>query len=308
MEQAMSVAPAKVIVNPVAGASTTYRKWPRISSLLNHIGLPYEYQYTEGVGHAIELAREAAGNGCQFVVAVGGDGTVNEVANGILQSRELNGATIGIISTGTGGDFIRSVGLERNYLKACSCLAGTNRRLIDVGYVEFSRDGQRHKRYFINSAGVGFDAAVSETSNHMPKILGGTIPYLMGLVKSLFSYRNKPVKMMMDEREESARVLSVVVANGRYFGGGMRVAPLADIADGLLDIVSVGDISKLELLRVFPTIYKGTHINHPLVKMQRATRVRVESEEKILVHADGEYLGEGPVSFGLIPSALSIAI
>jgi YegS/Rv2252/BmrU family lipid kinase len=304
----MAIARAKVIVNPVAGASTTYRKWPRISSLLNHIGLPFEFQYTEGVGHAIELAREAAGNGCQFLVAVGGDGTVNEVANGILQTKELNGATIGIISTGTGGDFIRSIGIERNYLKACSCLTGTQRKLIDVGYVEYSRNGQRRKRYFINSAGVGFDAAVSETSNHMPKVLGGTIPYLMGLLKSLVSYRNKPVKMKMDEREESGRILSVVVANGRYFGGGMRVAPEADISDGLLDVVSVGDIGKLELLRVFPTIYKGTHINHPKVRMQRATSVMVESEEKILVHADGEYLGEGPVTFGLIPSALSIAV
>lgn len=308
MVQASSVARAKVIVNPVAGASTTYRKWPRISSFLNYIGLPFEFQYTEGVGHAIEIAREAAGNGCRFVVAVGGDGTVNEVANGILQSKEMNGATIGIISTGTGGDFIRSVGLERNYLKACSCLTGSERKLVDVGYVEYHNAGQKRKRYFINSAGVGFDAEVSEASNHMPKALGGTIPYLMGLVKSLVSYRNKNVVMKMDELEEAGRVLSVVVANGRYFGGGMRVAPNADICDGLLDIIAVGDMGKLELLRAFPTIYKGTHIYHPKVKTNRAVKVEIKSPEKILVHADGEYLGEGPASFGLIPQALSIAV
>ena len=115
------------------------------------------------------MAREAANNGCQFLVAVGGDGTVHEVANGILLSEDLNEATIGIISTGTGGDFIRSAGIDRDYIKACSSLTGVKRRLIDVGIVEYNKDGQRHKRFFVNSSGVGFDAAVAETSNQLPK-------------------------------------------------------------------------------------------------------------------------------------------
>jgi diacylglycerol kinase (ATP) len=304
----MSILQAKVIVNPVAGASTTYRKWPRIRELLHHVGFPFEFQYTEGVGHARELAREAVSGGCQFLVAVGGDGTVNEVANGILLSRGLRNATIGIISTGTGGDFIRSAGIDRDYIKACSSLAGARRRLIDVGVVEYHKDGQICERFFINSAGVGFDAAVAETSNRLPKFLGGTIPYILGLLKSLVGYRNKQVVMKVDDREESGRILSVVVANGCYFGGGMRVAPQADIYDGLLDIIAVGDMGKMELLRAFPTIYKGTHIHHPKVRAEKATRVAIGSTEKFLVHADGEFLGEGPVSFRLMPSALSIAI
>ena len=304
----MSIPQAKVIVNPVAGASTTYRKWPRISELLHHIGFPFEFQYTEGVGHAIELAREAASGGCQLLVAVGGDGTVNEVANGILLSRGLRNATIGIISTGTGGDFIRSAGIDRDYIKACSSLAGARRRLIDVGVVEYHKDGQICERFFINSAGVGFDAAVAETSNRLPKFLGGTIPYIMGLLKSLVGYRNKQVVIKVDDREESGRILSVVVANGCYFGGGMRVAPQADISDGLLDVIAVGNMGKIELLRAFPTIYKGTHIHHPKVRTDKATRVAIGSTEKFLVHADGEFLGEGPVSFRLMPSALSIAV
>ena len=276
--------------------------------MLHHIGLPFEFQYTEGVGHAIELAREAANNGCRFLVAVGGDGTAHEVANGILLSKELNEATIGIISTGTGGDFIRSAGINRDYIKACSSLTGTRRRLIDVGVVEYYKDGQGHRRFFINSSGVGFDAAVAETSNRLPKFLGGTIPYIIGLLKSLAGYKNKPVTISMGDKIESKRILSVVVANGRYFGGGMRVAPLADIDDGLLDVITIGDMGKLELLKAFPTIYKGTHIHHPKVEMAKTTRARIESTEKFLVHADGEFLGEGPVSFGLIPSALSIAV
>lgn len=304
----MSIPQAKVIVNPVAGASATYRKWPKIKSLLHHIGLPFEFQYTEGVGHAIELAREAADDGCQFLVAVGGDGTVHEVANGILLSKALNEMTIGIISTGTGGDFIRSVGIEKDYVKACSSLTGVKRRLIDVGVVEYHKNGQRQKRFFVNSSGVGFDAAVVEISNSMPKFLGGTIPYVMGLLKSLIGYQNKTVTISVGDKVESKRILSVVVANGCYFGGGMRVAPLADVNDGLLDVITIGDMGKFELLKALPTIYKGTHIHHPKVEMEKTTQIKIESSEKFLVHADGEFLGEGPVSFGLIPSALSIAV
>ena len=304
----MSIMQAKVIVNPVAGANTTYRKWPRISRLLRHIGLPFEFQYTEGVGHAIELARAAASDGCQFLVAVGGDGTVNEVANGILLSKDLSKATIGIISTGTGGDFVRSAGIPRDYIKACSSLIGARKRLIDVGVVEYQKDGQTLKRFFVNSAGVGFDAAVAEVSNRLPKFLGGTIPYILGLLRSLAGYKNKSVVIRVNNRVEAKRILSIVVANGCYFGGGMRVAPQADICDGLLDVISVGDMGKIELLRAFPTIYKGTHIYHPKVMMEKATQIAIESSEKFLVHADGEFLGEGPVSFGLMPSALSIAI
>lgn len=304
----MSISHAQVIVNPVAGASTTYRKWPKISSLLRHIGLPFDFQYTEGVGHAIELAREAANNGCQLLVAVGGDGTVHEVANGILLSDDLNEPTIGIISTGTGGDFIRSTGIDRDYVKACSSLIGTRRRLIDVGVVKYRKEGQSHSRFFINSSGVGFDAAVAETSNRLPKFLGGTIPYVIGLLKSLANYQNKSITISTGDKTESRRVLSVVVANGCYFGGGMRVAPLAAIDDGLLDIITVGDMGKLELLKAFPTIYKGTHIHHPKVDVEKTNQANIGSKEKFLVHADGEFLGEGPVTFGLIPSALSIAV
>ena len=138
--------------------------------------------------------------------------------------------------------------------------------------------------------------------------MGGTIPYIVGLFKSLVGYKNKSVTISVNDNTETKRILSVVVANGCYFGGGMRVAPLAYIDDGLLDVISVGDMGKLELLRAFPTIYKGTHVNHPKVEMAKTTQVKIVSTERFLVHADGEFLGEGPVSFRIIPSALSIAV
>jgi len=302
----MSLLRAKLIVNPVAGANSTYRKWPRIGRLLKRAGLSFDYAYTEGVGHAIELARAAASDGYRYLVAVGGDGTVHEVANGILSSPNAATTPLGIVSTGTGSDFIRSVGIPRDYSRACSFLTSSRRLLIDVGVVEYRKGKETLRRFFVNAAGVGFDAAVVAATERLPKYFGGTIPYLGGLMRTLFGYRNKPVSLNIEGKVEPDRVLSVVVANGCYFGGGMRMAPRAELGDKLLDVVIVGDIGKFELLKALPMVYQGTHLSHPKVRMERATRVSIESAEPFLVHADGELLGEGPVSFTIVPAALSL--
>ena len=304
----MPIPHAKVIVNPVAGANSTHRKWPGISRLLRHIGLSFDYQYTEGVGHAIELAQAAATDGYRYLVAVGGDGTVNEVANGILYSSDSGNTTLGIIGTGTGSDFMRSVGIPHDYTSACSFLTGTRRLLIDVGVVEYKNKGQFLKRFFVNAAGVGFDAAIVAATEHASKCFGGTIPYLAGLVRSLFSYQNKTATLNMGSNVKTARICSVAVANGCYYGGGMHIAPQAELDDSLLDVVIIGDTGKFELLKALPMVYKGTHITHPKVRVERVTHISIESSEQILVHADGELLGEGPASFRIMPAALNIAV
>jgi len=302
----MATRQTKVIVNPAAGASSTYRKWRRIRRLLKHIGLSFDYEYTEGIGHAIELAKAAASDGYRYLIAVGGDGTVNEVANGILDSANSATTSLGIISTGTGSDFARSMGLSRHYALACPSLTSSHREVIDIGIVEYSRNKQRVQRFFVNVAGVGFDAATVAATERFPKYLGGTIPYLAGLLRTMLSYQNKPVTIQVDDRTDSSRVLSVVVANGRYLGGGMHVAPDASFHDNLLDVVTIGDVSKFDLIKSLPMIYKGTHGKHPKVSIEKAGKVTVASSEQILVHADGELLGKGPASFWLMPAALSI--
>ncbi|MDD3678223.1 MAG: diacylglycerol kinase family protein [Dehalococcoidales bacterium] len=304
----MAALKTKVIVNPVAGSKTTYRKWPMINELLQSGGMPFEYQYTEGIGHAIELAREATASGYQFLVAVGGDGTVNEVANGIMLSKDASEATIGIISTGTGGDFIRTAGITKDYVKACASLHEIKKRMIDVGVVEYVKDGQPCQRYFINSAGIGFDAQAIEASSRLPKIFGGTVPYVLGLLQAVVSYRNRDINVCLGEMCDERKVLTMVMANGCYFGGGMCIAPQADIYDGFFDVVCVGDINKFDLLKTFPKIYKGTHITHPMVKIERASSVSIKSTEKVVIQADGEFLGECPASFRIIPAALSLAL
>ncbi len=168
--------------------------------------------------------------------------------------------------------------------------------------------GQNQRRFFVNAAGVGFDASVVAITERLPKYLGGTIPYVTGLLRCLFSYRKKPIDLCLEDRVEARCVLTVVVANGCYLGGGMYVALRARVDAGLLDVVTIGDIGKLELLRVFPTVYNGTHISHPKVRMETAKRITIESSEQLLVHTDDELLGETPVSFWLVPAALSILI
>lgn len=304
----MSVPHAKVIVNPVAGAHSTHRKWPLISQRLREVGLSFDHEYTEGVGHAIELARAAANDGYRYLVAVGGDGTVNEVANGILSSTDLKRTTLGVVSTGTGGDFVRSVGIPRDYASACSLLTSQRRLLIDVGVVEYMSAGKTERRFFVNGAGVGFDAEVVKATESLPKYFGGTVPYIGGLLRSLIGFKNKTVVLTVGERVETKRILSIVVSNGCYFGGGMRVAPQAELGDGLLDVMTVDDMGRFELLKAFPTIYKGTHITHPKVRMEKATHITIESSGRVLVHADGELLGETPASFWLVPAALNIVV
>jgi YegS/Rv2252/BmrU family lipid kinase len=304
----MATVRTKVIVNPVAGARSTRRKWPIISRLLERIGLTCDFNYTEGVGHAMELARIAASDGYRYLVAVGGDGTVNEVANGILHSTNASTTTLGVVSTGTGSDFARSAGLARDYTTACANLTSSKRLTIDVGLVEYQRDGKRQERFFVNSAGVGFDAAVVKETERLPKFFGGTIPYVAGMLRALVSYKNKDIVLKVGDEVERHRVLNVAVANGNYCGGGMRIAPEAKLDDRLLDVVIIGDMGKLELLKEFPTVYKGTHINHPKVSMRKVTNVSIESAEPMLVYADGEMLGECPASFRVAPATLSLVV
>jgi diacylglycerol kinase (ATP) len=300
---------AKVIVNPVAGAGkSTSREWPRIERLLKQGGLSFDFQYTEGSGHATELARLAASDGYRFLVAVGGDGTINEVANGLLDSTNARTTVLGVVSTGTGNDFIRSLGIPRDYAGACRHVAGESRLLIDVGRVDFMKDGKPTSRYFVNSAGVGFDAEVTEASHRMPRFVSNTVPFVLSLLKTLPAYRNKDIRLNIDGRREERRVLSLVVSNGVYFGGGMRIAPEAQLGDRRLDVLTIGDVGKAELLQVFPKVYKGTHITHPKVRMEKAERIMVECDKRILLQADGELLGEGPVTFQIVPAALTVVV
>jgi len=298
----------KLIVNPVAGAGRTFKNWPHISDLLKSIGLRFEHDITEAPKHAIELARAAVRKGYELVVCVGGDGTINEVVNGLYDSGAIKDVTLGIISTGTGSDYVRTIGIPPHYVDACQRLLNPTKLQVDIGVVEYANNGDQVKRLFVNFAGLGFDAEVVRATTQKYKALGGLPAYLLGLLTTLLCYRNRDITLKLDGQVQEKRVCSVVASNGKYGGGSMLVAPDADPTDGLLDVLTIDDLSKPDLLWSLPRIYKGTHLTHPKVTMTRARKVEVESRQRIFLQADGELLGEAPARFSLLPSALNIAV
>jgi diacylglycerol kinase (ATP) len=298
---------AKCIVNPVAGAGRTGREWPRIMDLFKANGLRFEFDITEAPGHAIELAREAARNGYDMVVSVGGDGTINEIVNGLYASGNIRDAALGIVSTGTGSDYIRTVGVPRRHEEACRCLLSPRKRLVDLGIVEYARNGRREERLFVNFAGFGFDAEIVQRTTRQFKSLGALPSYLLGVLATLMFYQNRDVSIRLDGESLDTRVCTVMMNNGRYGGGSMFTAPHADLADGLLDVLIVGDMSKPDLLWSIPRIYKGTHLTHPKVTMKKAREIEVvSSNARMQLQADGELLGEVPARFRVLPALLNV--
>jgi len=299
---------ARLIVNPVAGAGKTARRWPHIRARLQDLNLHFDFALTEAPGHARELARLAVQHGYELVVSVGGDGTINEVVNGMYDTGYMDGTRLGIICTGTGGDYIRTVGMPGTYLDACDCLASPRKFISDVGVMEYHQDGKMVRRLFVNFAGLGFDAEVVRATTQRLKLLKATASYLTGLLSTLLFYRNKDVIISLDGERLNHRVCAILVNNGRYGGGGMLAAPEADLNDGLLDVVVIGDLSKPDLLWSLPRIYRGTHLTHPKVMLKKVREIEIQSGENVCVQADGELLGQLPVRFSILPGLLNIVV
>ncbi len=297
---------ARVIVNPMSASGTTRWKWLHIRHILNEMGLAFDYDYTEGTGHATDLAREAVAEGYDMVVAIGGDGTINEVVNGLVDFQNRSEVTLGIISSGTANSFARSIGISQDYRKACRQLSQAKGRDIDVGVVEYTSDNRRARRLFLNVAGLGFDAATVEITKQQPQIIGGVLQYAFAVLATFATYRNKEVALTIDGTKLVKQVTSIIVSNGRYFAGSMLIAPDADLSDGSLDVTVIGDLDKLELVRGLASVYQGKHIAHPKVSMHKAARVEVQSSERMLLEADGELLGETTARFWVLPAALRV--
>jgi len=295
-------------VNPAAGAGRTAKKWPQIMSLLKNIGLRFEHDLTEAPRHAIELAKSAAKKGYELVVSVGGDGTINEIVNGLYDAGNIKDVMLGIISTGTGSDYIRTVGIPRRHVEACQRLLNPQKRVVDLGEVEYASSGRAVKRLFVNFAGLGFDAEVVKATTQKFKVLGAVPSYLMGLLTTFLCYRNREVTVRLDGRTDDRKVCAVVMSNGKYGGGSMYVAPDADLSDGLLDIMIIDNISKPDLLWSLPRIYRGTHLTHPKVTAERAREIEIIPIQPMSIQADGELLGEAPASFRVLPAALNIIV
>ena len=296
---------ARLIVNPAAGAGRTARYWPEIRSVLKQVGLKFEHDITEAPGHAIELVKIAVGKGYKLIVSVGGDGTINEVVNGLYVTGSLSDVAMGIIGTGTGGDYIRTIGVPRDYIQACERLMHPHEYTVDLGMVEHGND---QKRLFANFGGLGFDAEIVKATTIKYKSLGSLPSYLMGMLTTLVTYHNHEMSIELDGKQEEKKVCTVIMSIGKYGGGSMFIAPNADPTDGLFDVVVIGDVSKPDLLYSLPRVYKGTHLTHPKISITRVKHVKVTCKNNLALQADGELLGQSPATFSVLPSALKLMI
>jgi diacylglycerol kinase (ATP) len=297
-----------VIVNPVSASGRTGRDWPKNEPLLRHFLPPFTAWITAGPNQAGEMAGRAVEQGYATIAVHGGDGTVNEVVNGLLGHPRYDSMFLAILPYGTGADLVRTLGISHSLTTAARQAGGNVFQTIDVGLARFlDLNGHPCQRYFLNVTDVGFGGDVVRYVNSHSKRLGGKLSFLRGLLVTLFQYRNKGIRIGLDARSPfEVKASSIVIANGQYFGGGMWVAPPARMDDGLLEVVVVGDVSKIEVLTNTRRLYQGTLAEHPKVQAFQAKNITLESDEEVFIDLDGELVGRLPVRFELLPKKIKI--
>jgi len=306
-----------VIVNPASAGGATRAAWPSIASdLRRHFG-PFECVFTEPDAGAASIAEREARAGRAFVVACGGDGTISEVADGLLRS----GADpeLGILPSGTGGDFRRGLGLPRRAADAALALRTGRTRRIDAGRVSYVDErGNAAARHFVNVASFGMGGDVIRRVKGgdvlgagLSKLLGGRAAFAAAALRTAAEFRKPLVSVRLDGGPEARlRVTNFCVANARYFGGGMKIAPTALVDDGLFDAVAVGDLGPLSVLANSYRVYLGTHLGMEAVRHARARRVeaRAADTSDVRLEVDGELVGKLPAAFEILPAALRLRV
>ena len=299
--------PPVAVVNPKAANGATGRHWPRLAKLIGSALGQFTPVFTASCGDGTRLARQAIEQGAELVVSVGGDGTHNEVLNGLLDGKGLRNpdSRMAVVPAGTGGDLRRSLGLSASQRDLISRL-GEGRRRVDVGRLEFTDDqGAPGARFFLNVSSCGVSGKVVEVVNSSGKWLGGRLSFAIGSARALAGYRDQRIRLRLDGGE--ARDLSITalaIANGQYFGGGMRVAPAAEMDDGLFDVTIWKGFTLADFILKSSSLYSGRHLELPGVESHRATRVEAESQETVLIDLDGERPGRLPAAWQVLPGAL----
>jgi diacylglycerol kinase (ATP) len=303
----------RVILNPTAGSGGAARKKAAIIRALTVGGAAPEVVHTEGPGDAGRLIRDARRDGVTCAVLVGGDGTLNDAVQGFLEEdgRVAPGPDLGLIPSGTGGDFRRTFGLGDSVEEAAERILSASPRPLDLGLLSVTgHDGSTLRRAFINITSFGIGGLTDRIVNSSPKWMGGKAAFFTGTLRAMLVYRNAPVRVRVDGKIMlEAPIFNVAMANGRYFGGGMMIAPDADPSDGLLDVVALHDMTKVQGALLAQHIYKGSHLREQGVMVTRGKVVEAEplaTGTEVLVDMDGETPGRLPLKAELAPGALRL--
>lgn len=297
------------VVNPASANGSTRRRWPEMAHRAAELGLVGHSLLSERPGQIAELARSASEEGARLVVAVGGDGTVNEAVNGLMRVEPGRRAELATIPRGTGKDFARSFGIPTDVESALRAARDGSTRTVDVGHASFAAwDGSPEESYFTNFAGAGISGAIAARANTSSKALGGRVSFLWATTSVFIRWRNSEYEVEIDGERRSGRMLEVLAAIGSQLAGGMRLAPEADPADGLFDVALIGDATKIDFVRTLPKIYRGTYLPHPRAEVVRGRRVRIETALPLPIALDGEQPGTTPAVFEIVPAALRLRV
>ena len=300
-----------VIINPAAGGGRAGRRWPQFEAEMTRHGYDIKPSFTSGPGDATRLARQFAYEGARTIVCVGGDGTANEVVNGLIDGDQpiSQQTRLALVPCGTGKDFGRTLG-TRDVESMLRVLADGTTAMIDVGRVTCrnARTGEPVTRYFANVADAGIGAETAARINRSSKALGGFISYLSGAVRSIVAFKPWDVTVEVDGAPIYAGSAGMVVfANGRYFAGGMKVAPEASLCDGMLDVFVLKGVGKRALLTsLLPRVYRGKHVGQPGIIHLTGSQATVACAAGMLLELDGEQVGTTPVMVDVLPGFLRV--
>jgi len=304
-----------VVVNPRSQNGSLGRRWPDVARVLERELGAFAHVATEGPRDATRLARQALDEGADTVVAIGGDGTINEVANGFFDDgRPIRpDAALGVLPFGTGGDFKKTAQIPDDLAAAAAALRARRLQKIDVGRLDYTPGaGGRASCMFVNIASFGIGGLVDQIVNTSSKRLGGRASFFLATVRAAVRYKNQRVRVVLDDAETlELTVQNVAVANGRYFGGGMHIAPNAVLDDGSFDVVAIGDFTFFEAMTKVGRLYNGTHLDLPKVTARRARKVEAVPAvdgEQVLLDVDGETPGALPATFSIVPKALNLVV
>ena len=299
-----------LVVNPNSANGQTGKQWPELKGKIESALGTVEAAFTERPMDAARLATKAIQAGSECIVAVGGDGTINEVINGFFENgRALNpNAALGVISRGTGGDFRRTFGWDVELAPALKRLQGEHTEPLDVGMIDYCRhDGERASRYFVNVCSFGVSGLVDKVVNSSSKVLGGKLSFMLGSTRALMQYRDQRVRFSSDGgASQAATVTTLAIANGKYFGGGMKVAPEASPSDGFFDVTEWSGYGLLDFALKSKSIYSGEHVKWKGTKTWRCKSLEASSDEEVLLDIDGEQPGRLPCSITMLPGAIRL--
>ncbi len=299
-----------VIVNPNAGKRKGEKDWLEIAAQLTAAGIEFVNVFTEHRNHAVLLARKYIENGYRNIIVVGGDGTLNEVVNGIFTQAHVSASdiTLAMIPVGTGNDWCRMYNIPNDYKQAIKLIIKRKIFVQDTGNIKYiSGDGKEVTRYFINMAGMGFDALVAQKTNKQ-KDLGKSNPlsYVVNIFSSLFSYTFTKVTILLDNEKVVSDIFSMSVGIGQYNGGGMKQTPGALPDDGLFDMTLIKPIGKFKIIRNIIKLFDGSFTRLPEVSTYRSSKIIIHSEPPMYMEADGESLGHTPFVFSILPQSLNV--